>query len=241
MTFAEILAVYTGSNADATKALYAKLADFGGAGAIATNLFRAHKTSGRAKVYRGGGFKGAAYDTKAWSVGNLCSLLTVDADDLKIRWGWGLDNKATGFEHVFYINIPTGQVSFHMAARLNGPDYDGVWDGQIGAGPGRICRWIETILKGESPMPELRSVVIASIADVEPRQIPDIPLYCITENPSDFPGKFVVRLWNVAAGRATVYCSVWDTLAAARDDIPVGFTRVARDALDDLIVVETYI
>ena len=39
---------------------------------------------------------------------------------------------------VLYLDLPTGQVSFHAPARGPGPDYPGEWDGQLGATPQRI-------------------------------------------------------------------------------------------------------
>jgi hypothetical protein len=48
-------------------------------------------------------------------------------------------------KHV-YIDLPTGQVSFHNGARYDGPDYPGEWDGAAGQGADRICRWIGQLL-----------------------------------------------------------------------------------------------
>jgi hypothetical protein len=50
----DVALVYEGSNGDATRVLYARLEALGPIGAIAVNVFRAHKSSARAKVYRGG-------------------------------------------------------------------------------------------------------------------------------------------------------------------------------------------
>lgn len=61
----DVVRIYDGSDGDATKALYERLAKLGAIGEIALNLFRAHKNSARAKVYRGGrgrrDFTGALY------------------------------------------------------------------------------------------------------------------------------------------------------------------------------------
>jgi hypothetical protein len=146
MKYVDIAVVYNGSNGDATKALYAKLEKIGPLGVVALNLFRALKASSRAKVYRGRGYRDAAYDKKAWSMDNLCRVLIADGEGLGIQFGWGFDAKAIGFEHVLYCDIPTGQMSFHGERRGDGPDYPGQWDGIAGAGPERICRWIELLL-----------------------------------------------------------------------------------------------
>lgn len=149
-TFIDIMQVYDGSNGDATKALYARLDKQGAAGIVAMNLFRACKASARAKVYRGGGYRGMAYEKKDWSLGNLCQALRKDAEALGVRWGWGLDAKAIGFEHVLYIDMPTGQCSFHNARRHDGcPDYHGEWDKVREMAPTRICQWIVKILQKE--------------------------------------------------------------------------------------------
>lgn len=146
MKFIEIMQVYTGSNGDATKALYARLQkDHDIIGFVAMNVFRACKASERAKLYRGP-FKGTAYDKKEWSIGLLCEALEKHGAVLDIAWGWARDERAIGFEDVIYIDLPTGQVSFHNAGRKRGPDYAGKWDGAKGEAPGRICRWINQIM-----------------------------------------------------------------------------------------------
>jgi hypothetical protein len=55
-------------------------------------------------------------------------------------------NIAVGFENVLYVEIPTGQMSFHTERRGDGPDYHGAWDGAATTGPERICRWCELLL-----------------------------------------------------------------------------------------------
>lgn len=148
MNFIEVMQVYEGSNGDATKALYERLKEFGPAGIVATNLFRACKASERAKKYRGGGYRGMAYEKKDWSLGNLCDALRENATSLNIVWGWGLDSKTIGYEHVLYCEIPgIGQCSFHNARRFDKcPDYPGEWDGIKEKAPTRICQWIVRIL-----------------------------------------------------------------------------------------------
>lgn len=149
-TLADITAVFEGSNAEATKALYEALGCVTPAGAIAVNLLRACKTSGRAKQYRGSRYKGAAYDTKEWSLGNLDTLLTAHSGPLLIRWGWDVDEALKQREdphyHVLYVDLPTGQVSFHTGCRGAGPDYSGVWDCARGASPARVCGWAAQLL-----------------------------------------------------------------------------------------------
>lgn len=154
-TVADIEAVYKGSNGEATKAFYAQIETKGGVGILAVNLFRACKASERAKLYRGrargrGSYRSMAYEKKEWSIGNLCEALTEDA--VGISWGWGVDqalrDRDDPHHHVLYIDLPTGQVSFHTGSRLAGPDYAKGWDGVRGASAERICRWIAEMTGG---------------------------------------------------------------------------------------------
>lgn len=155
MNYIEVWRVFSGSDAEATKALYAKLEAIGPRGGIAMNLFRACKASTRAKLYRGGdrrgSYKSQAYDRKLWSMDNLCRALVAQADDLGVEWGWGYDRKAVGFEHVLYVEVPNiGQISFHAERRGDGHDFDGVWDGAVEKSADRICRWCSELLTAKA-------------------------------------------------------------------------------------------
>lgn len=150
MTLADALRIFEGSNGDDTKALYAQLEALGPAGVVALNVFRALKCSTRAKVYRGGipgqgSFRSRAYDRKQWSMDNLCEILTAHGEALSIRWGWRQDLSQEWHAWVLYLDLPTGQISFHTATRGRGPDYPGDWDRVRDAGAGRVCRWIATL------------------------------------------------------------------------------------------------
>lgn len=144
--------IYAGSNGEATTALYKRLEALGPAGVIATNLFRACKCSSRAKVYRGGKFKGAAYDRKNWSMQNLCQSLEKSAAELGIQWGWKIDPKQEFHRWVLYIDLPTGQASFHSATRLSQKDYPGEWDGTSHTAE-HIIRWTAQLLGESMPPP----------------------------------------------------------------------------------------
>ena len=111
MTFEEVLAVYNGSDGEATKALYARLiATDMARGQIAVNLLRTCKASERAKKYRGkpgrGGpsYRAMAYEKKDWSINELCRAL-VQSEVIE-SWGWGFDAKAIGFEHGWQTITP---------------------------------------------------------------------------------------------------------------------------------------
>jgi len=96
-----------------------------------------------------------AYERKEWSIGNLVTILERQAEALAIRWGWQEDPATPVFAWVLYVDLPTGQVSFHTSARGAGPQYDVGWDGFRGASPGRIIRWCEVILAGVPRAPAL--------------------------------------------------------------------------------------
>lgn len=144
----EVSTVYAGSNAEATKALYQRLEQLGPLGAIAMNLLRAQKNSSRAKVYRGRGFKDAAYERKQWAMGQLTAILAQHAGSMV--WGWQQDAAAPIYQWVLYVELPTGQVSFHSATRGVGPDFPGAWDKIRDASPGRICRFAAEQLAREA-------------------------------------------------------------------------------------------
>jgi hypothetical protein len=118
--------VYEGSDGRLTVAYYRRLQALGPMGVVAMNLFRAHKTSARAKVYRGRGYRAASYDTKNYSIEQLVAAL---AKVPELSWGWAYDAAAVHFEHVLYVDLPQGQASFHCGTRLAGPAYAREWDG----------------------------------------------------------------------------------------------------------------
>src|SRR5579871_3084039 len=153
---ADVYRIYQGSDGDATKALFAELRQYGMIGALAVELFRAQKASERAKVYRGGirgrgSYKGMAYDRKQWAMDNLCKALAQSCG--LYEWGWGVDDKQPVHRHVLYVDLPTGQVSFHNGYRGEGPDYGKPWDGMPGQSADRVCGWIARILAPQEGRP----------------------------------------------------------------------------------------
>lgn len=151
MTLGEIMAVYLGDDGEATKRLYMRLHEYGAAGFIAVNLFRALKCSERAKLYRGHAYKSAAYDRKQWSINNLAKALQTHATSLGIVWGWREDHEQRKHNQAIYIDLPDiGQVSFHTAHRSDGPEHPTGWSGERGQGPTRVCRYVERVLNAEA-------------------------------------------------------------------------------------------
>lgn len=153
MTLAEVMAIYTGSNGEATQALYRQLEVRGTLGFIAANLFRAVKCSERAKSYRKKGFKTDAYERKHWSIKNLAQALNANAAQYGITWGWATDKAQPKHNRVLYVDIPEGQVSFHTHRREVGPNYEGEWDGARGQAPTRVCRLAVRVLAECKPIP----------------------------------------------------------------------------------------
>lgn len=152
----EVTRVYDGSDGEATKALYMRLESVGPAGCIAAHLMRAQKNSARAKVYRGGdgrsSYRSLAYERKQWAMGQLAKTLTSYADGCGIRWGWGLDPEQPVHRDVLFVDLPTGQVSFHTGKREVGPDYPGKWDGRRGVSPQRVCSYAAQVLASQAEL-----------------------------------------------------------------------------------------
>ena len=134
--------VFNQNDGDVTKAYYARLNSMGPMGQLAVALFRAQKRSTAAKRYRGRQYKNAAYDVKNWSLSEICRI--AQSFDHGFRWGWKRDAKTINFEWVLYVELPTGQCSFHSADKLEGPDFPGDWDG-IGKSEERICAFCDSI------------------------------------------------------------------------------------------------
>lgn len=150
------LEIFEGSNGEATKALYEKLAQLGPIGHVALNLFRACKCSGRAKVYRGRSSKewrSNAYDRKNWSLQQLTDALQKEGDAIALQWGWKIDPAQEFHKWVLYVELPTGQVSFHAATRTCEREYAGEWD-QTTNSPSRIIAFVDQLLANESAFPD---------------------------------------------------------------------------------------
>jgi hypothetical protein len=115
------------------------------------NLMRAQKTSSRAKVYRGRQYRNASYETKNYSIDQLCVALEKDA--CGIKWGFGRDENMPGYPWVVYADLPEiGQVSFHTDHRGDSrrwPNYDGIWDGAKGVSESRILEFCNAVLECE--------------------------------------------------------------------------------------------
>jgi len=118
--------VFAGSSPTLTRHYLRALENRGDEGRIAAMLFRAQKSSTRAKMYYRRTYKDLAYDRKGDCLKALCELLAIN--DCGIRWGWGTDAKEQDASDVLYVDLPTGQASFHSPDRHVGPEYPGEWD-----------------------------------------------------------------------------------------------------------------
>lgn len=123
------------SDASVTTKFYRDLDARGPIGMLAHALFKANKSSYRAKRYRGGNgqksFKDLAYERKRSSLYELSQILTKHAESLGICWGWRQDLKsAHDNSWVLFVAIPQGQVSFHSPVRHAGPTFPYEWDGK---------------------------------------------------------------------------------------------------------------
>lgn len=135
--------VFRQNDGDVTKDYYAHMNARGSMGQLAVALFRAQKRSSAAKSYRHGRYRRAAYDVKNWSLAEVCRILK--SFEHSMVWGWQRDPKTPVFDWVLYVELPTGQCSFHSAERLDGPDYQGVWDGVIGGSVTNILAFCKTV------------------------------------------------------------------------------------------------
>ena len=135
--------VFDGSDGHLTVAYYRRLCAKGPLGVVAMNLFRAQKTSNRAKKYHGRQYRSASYDVKNYSLGELCGAIATLTE---FKWGWKKDPDTPGFEWVLYVELPTGQISFHSGVRGSGQEYAGQWDGQHES-QNRILQWCDQLLK----------------------------------------------------------------------------------------------
>lgn len=173
------LDVYTGSDGEVTKAYYAELEKFDSIGLVALNLFRAQKCSKRAKGYRRRAHKESAYDRKNWSLEQLCQVLKLRGAELGIGYGWKQDLKTIGFEWVLYVDLPQGQVSFHSAVRLEGPDYAGDWD-KTKLSAERILAFCDSVT-GAIPGETVISILETPAVEIEETPVQDLDLETVEQ------------------------------------------------------------
>lgn len=79
-----------------------------------------------------------------------------------------------------------------------------------------------------------------------PKLVTRYPVYAIYKNPSDYPGKFVVRCHRIIPGRVVTDrdpVHVGDTLTEARWNLPKRDTlrRLPREETDDPAILEMWV
>lgn len=65
------------------------------------------------------------------------------------------------------------------------------------------------------------------------------PIICIYNNPKDYPGKYIARLWDV--NKATNIVAVAESLEEIRKTKPADMVIMDRQPKDDPVIVETWI
>lgn len=105
------------------------------------------------------------YSEKEEHLTKACELLATGQFD--VPWGWGLDTlprtvRSDDYDYwhygplptktmaVLYVQLPTGQVSFHSAHVGRGPKYRDGWDGEQGMSLLRITKAIDELADGGS-------------------------------------------------------------------------------------------
>lgn len=76
------------------------------------------------------------------------------------------------------------------------------------------------------------------------RKLADLPMFTIYRNPSDFPGKVVVREQALRGPHLLMSpdpMAITDSIEAARQVIPRGMVRIPRHPMDDPVIVETWL
>ena len=70
------------------------------------------------------------------------------------------------------------------------------------------------------------------------------PMLTVYENPNDYPGKFVARIYNVGTDKQVEtlpFVVVKDTYAELRKAIPAGFVKIAPNKNDDPNILEIWL
>lgn len=133
--------IFCQSDGIVTRRYLRQLGEVGLKGEIAADLFRAQKSSTRAKQYSRR-YRDHAYRRKGECLSSLCFRLLSQNE---ISWGWKIDLGQSYAPWVLYVDLPQGQVSFHALERDQGPDYPGDWDG-LHASESRILDFCDSCL-----------------------------------------------------------------------------------------------
>lgn len=69
--------------------------------------------------------------------------------------------------------------------------------------------------------------------------ITTLPLICVYKNPSDYPGKYVARLWDI--DKPTNIVALADTYEEILAKKPINMVIMQRTGGDDPVIVEAWI
>lgn len=72
------------------------------------------------------------------------------------------------------------------------------------------------------------------------RKMVKVPIIAVYKNPTDYPDKYVARLWDIGK-KATYYIVVRDSLDEIRSEIPLNFQRIPPHINDDPVLIETWL
>ena len=89
-------------------------------------------------------------------------------------------------------------------------------------------------------MDKSKDIVLETFKKIKLSSLVKVPIIAVYKHPSDYPDKYVARLWDVG-NKATHYVLVKDTLAEIREAIPNNLIRLNPSAKDDPIIVETWL
>jgi hypothetical protein len=82
------------------------------------------------------------------------------------------------------------------------------------------------------------TVQVASLTDIYLRNLL-LPMIVVYENPVDFPGKYVARMWD--CNDVTELAMVKDTLTEIHNGIPHGFICTEPSPHDDPVIIEVWL
>lgn len=74
---------------------------------------------------------------------------------------------------------------------------------------------------------------------IEAGKLCKVPVVVVCKNTSDYPGKYVARLWNIN-NKPTKYIMIKDDIENIRNNIPPWMTRMERSHGDDFVIVESW-
>lgn len=141
--------VFKQRDGEATVTLCIELSKRGLLGAAAVCLYQAQYSSARAKTYRRRS-KGYSYERKNIALMRMPRWLERSS----IEYGWGFDATSKNYENVLYVELATGQCSFHSSERGDGPEFKGRWNPEVDSMTS-VFRFCDQVLSLEMESPAI--------------------------------------------------------------------------------------